>query len=256
MAEGAALKPEAIKANTLNDHDLMIGPSFREQDLALVAHFDPLPPQQWKRPRGMSDADWRGLQPQLKARAAQRRRSFRNLERDPKFAQVTKPVTIKGGTYYKVEGGLVKQIEIGDTGEKIVRPLTGDADVFAGAKVDGSPLSASAYDDLDHALVEADFSEHGFHLEWKPRTAAERDVYYTVIERHLDDPLIEIGADLVPREVKASELPEVRKILESSEYARWKRGRTQQTVRTGIAAISWVWAHLEGNRERAKRSRD
>lgn len=247
MAEGAIAKPAVIKANTLNDLDLLISSGFTEKELGLVAHFKPLPRKEWRRPPGLSDEDWAGKLPELEKQAAKRAKSFDKLDRE--MQRLAKPVKHGSGESYTVEGGLVKQVEEGADGERIVRPLTSDIDVFAGAKLDGSKLGTS-YGRLDDALLEANFGEHGFHTEWKNRGDFDPDAYYGIIEGHMDDPLIEVGPDLVERSVKASEIPEVAEILNSSGYRRWKRSRMEKTVRTGIALAGMAWASLTGSKSR------
>ncbi len=171
-----------------------------------MAHFEPLPKKAWHRPPGLSDDEWAAKLPDLERQAAQRAKSFNKLDKELK--RLAKPVKHGSGESYTVEGGLVKQVEEGASGERIVRPLTSDIDVFAGAKLDGSKLGTS-YDRLDKALLEADFSEHGFHADWKNRGDFDPDAYYGIIEGHMNDPLIEVGPDLVERPVKASEIPEM-----------------------------------------------
>jgi hypothetical protein len=247
MAEGAIAKPAVIKANTLNELDLLIAPGFTEKELGLVAHFEPLPKEQWRRPKGMSDEAWTAKMPDLERQAAKRAKSYKKLNKEMK--RLGKPVAHGSGESYVVEGGLVKQVELGEHGERIVRSLTSDIDVLTGAK-DGAKLGASTYDRVDDALVEAGFGEHGFHTEWINRGDFDADAYYGIIESHLDDPVVEIGADLIPREVKANEIPEVAEILNSSGYKRWKRSRIEKTVRSVTALAGLAWASWTGSKSR------
>jgi len=247
MAEGAVAKPAVIKANTLNDLDLLISSGFTEKELGLVAHFKPLPKKQWRRPSGTSDDEWAKLLPDLEKQAAKRAKSFKKLDKEMK--RLAKPVRHGSGESYTVEGGLVKQVEQGEHGERIVRPLTSDIDVLAGANLDGSKLGGK-YDRLDDALLEADFSEHGFHTEWINRNDFDPDAFYGIIEAHLNDPLIEVGPDLVERSVKASEIPEVVEILNSTGYRRWKRRRMEKAVRAGLTMLGFGAASAHGAKVR------
>ncbi|HET7180821.1 MAG TPA: hypothetical protein VFI15_01155 [Candidatus Limnocylindrales bacterium] len=252
MAEGAVAKPAVIKANTLNDDDLLISSGFTEKDLGLVAHFDPLPKEKWHRPAGVSDDAWTKRLPSLEKQAAKRAKSFRKLDKEMK--RLGTPKKHGDGESYTIEGGLVKQVEQGANGEKIVRPLTSDIDVFAGANRDGSKLGAK-YDQLDDALLEADFSEHGFHTEWRHRGDFDPDAFYSIIEAHLDDPLIEVGPDLVERAVTAREIPEVAEILNSSGYKRWKRGRMQKAFDAGVRWLGIGAASAHGASARRDQKR-
>lgn len=248
MAEGAVAKPAVIKANTLNELDLMIAPGFTEKELGLVAHFEPLPKKDWRRPAGLSDDAWAAKLPDLERQATKRAKSYRKLNREMK--RLGKPVPHGSGESYVVEGGLVKQVEQGAGGERIVRPLTSDIDVLTGATLDGSKLGSSTYKRLDTALLEAEFGEHGFHTEWIKRGDFDPDGYYGIIEQHLNDPVIEIGPDLIAREVKANEIPEVAEILNSRGYKRWRRSRTQKAVRSVIVLAGQAWASWTGAKSR------
>jgi len=244
MAEGAIAKPAVIKANTLNEMDIIIGPGFSKKELGLVGHFEPTKPDLWKHPRGMRKADWDALQPALRERAAKRARSFRKLRKD--MARLTKPTTTKGGEYYRVEGGLVKQVEVTDAGGEVVRSLTGDVDVLHATTLDGGKLG-SKYDALDDALLEAGLTEHGIHTFWRERKDLDPDAFYGTIEAHLKEPVIEIGPDLIAREMTASEIPEIAEILASRYYRNWKRSRTGKAARTLLIGAAVVGASIEGH---------
>ena len=221
MAEGAIGKPMDIKANTLNEADLIIGRGFDKDQLGLVGHFEPLPPERWQKPSGMSERRWREWQPELKKRHESRAKAWEKLKGD--MAELAKNPGFWGGTSYRVEGGLVIQVEHGMGGREIAkRRLTGDVDVFHATKADGSALGKGAVDDLDDRLLELDLTEHGFHSQWPGRGDYDPDVFYSIIEKHLDEPLIEVGPDLKSRQVRANQIPEIAAILKSDDYKAWK----------------------------------
>lgn len=235
MAEGAIPKPVAIKANTINELDVIIGPGFTDRDLGLVGHFEPVPSERWVRPKGMSDDEWEKLQPALRKRAEKRARSYRKYDKDMK--RLTRPTRTKGGEYYRIERGIVKQVEVGEGGQELVRALTGDIDAFALGTLSGGKVSRGKAERVEELLVERDVTEHGIHAYWQHRRDFDPDAFYTIIESHLKDPVIEIGPNLVPREVTADQVPEIAEILSSRQYRNWKRSRMVKAMRSFLVGL-------------------
>ena len=243
MAEGAIPKPVSIKANTLDEMDIIIGPGFSQKELGLVGHFEPTKPELWKRPPGKSQADWDALQPALQARAAKRASSFKKLQKD--MTRLTKPTTTKGGEFYRVEGGLVKHVEVTDAGGEIVSSLTSDVDVLHATTLGGGKLDN--YDALDDALLEAGLTEHGIHTFWSDGPHFDPDAFYGIIEGHLKQPVVEVGPDLIPREVMANQIPEIAEILSSRYYKNWKRSKAAKAGRAVAIGAVVVGASIEGH---------
>ena len=61
---------------------------------------------------------------------------------------------------------------------------------------------------------------------------------------------LEVGPDLVERSVKASEIPEVVEILNSTGYRRWKRRRMEKAVRAGLTMLGFGAASAHGAKVR------
>jgi hypothetical protein len=224
LAEGAVPKPVLIKANTLDEMDLLLSNGqFTRKDLGLVAHFEPVPV--WARPPDISRRRWNAMQPELEARYRKRLASYQKNEAE--MQKLTTPTGKRDSTYFelkggdKVKGGLVYQVDIDDAGKAARHALTGDIDVLE-FRTKGGKLAGPEYELLDDLFLEAGVSEHGAHMAWRRRGDFNEDAFYGILEGHLKDPVIEIGPGGKVRELTADKVPGVADILNSSEYKSWK----------------------------------
>ena len=224
LTEGALPKPMEIKANTLDEFDLILSNGqFTKQDLGLVAHFEPVPPM--ARPRGIPAKRWEAMQPELEARYRKRIASYQKNEADmakytiPNISRDTTYFELKGGD--KVKGGLVYQVDIDDVGKVTRHPLTGDIDVFE-FKTKAGKTGGLEYETLDDLFLEAGVSEHGGHMDWRNRGDLNQDAFFSIIEGHLTDPVVEIRPGGKVRTVTADHVPGVTEVLNSPEYKAWK----------------------------------
>ena len=230
LAEGALPKPLPIKANTLDELDLVLGGGqFTKKDLGLVAHFEPLPPV---RPSNMSARRWKAMQPDLEARYQKRLASYQKNQAD--MAKLTVPSGARDSTYFeikggdKVKGGLVNQVDIDDAGKITRHALTGDIDVFE-FRTRGGNMTGPEYEMLDELFLESGVSEHGGHMGWRRRADYNEDAFFGILEGHLKDPVVEIGPGGKVRELTADQVPGVADVLSSTEYKAWKAKKTGGT---------------------------
>ena len=233
LSEGALPKPLPIKANTLDELDLILSHGqFTRKELGLVAHFEPLP--SWARPPEISPRRWKAMQPELEARYQKRLASFQKNESDmrklavPNSSRDSTYFEIKGGD--KVKGGLVYQVDIDDAGKVARHALTGDVDVFE-FRTKGGRSTGPEYEMLDELFLEAGVSEHGGHMAWRRRGDYNEDAFFGILEGHLKDPVIEIGPGGKVRELTADRVPGVADVLSSPEYKAWKAKKAGGTGR-------------------------
>ena len=224
LAEGALPKPIQIKANTLDEVDVLLSNGqFTKKDLGLVAHFEPVPP--YARPKDLPSKRWEAMQPELDARYRKRLASYHEHQAD--MARYTIPNGSRDTTYFeivggdKVKGGLVYQVDVDDVGTVTRHPLSGDIDVFE-FKTKAGKTSGAEYEMLDDLFLEAGATEHGGHMDWRNRGDLNQDAFFGIIEKHLKDPVVEIGPGGKVRTVTADRVPGVTDILSSPEYKAWK----------------------------------
>lgn len=203
LEKGAVPKPELVKSKTITKEDLYLNPALKPDDVGLVGYFEP----QWpgsKPPKGVSDDDWQ----KVLHRWAQRETEFvdnkKTMEllqkdwRDPARKGLDKEA---GNFQVKVEGGVVKAVDV-EAGE--VRAIAGDIDVLQITAADGSPARRGGH--IDDILLEADLTEHGPHLWWKPKGEADLEIDLNVLSSHQGGGLLEVGPDGL-REAAGSQVP-------------------------------------------------
>lgn len=127
LHEGALPKPQAIKAKTINDYDVLLGADPESKGLA--GYFSPgeLPPR-----GGMSDADYAGLA---------RRREERLAEFDT-YADTMDELGRRDARdgRFEVQNGTI----YGYDSDGVRRPVAGDHDMFDIRRPDGSRLPRSS----------------------------------------------------------------------------------------------------------------
>jgi hypothetical protein len=166
---GGIPKPPAIKAKTISGLDVQLGADERFK--GAVGFFQPVLP-----PRGsMSDADWN----RLVARYEQR--MDEQAELGPKMANLATHKV--GEDRFEVHEGVVYGYDSGG----VLRPVTGDHDMFNIRRQDGSQLSGGEYTNLVNELVDRDMGvQHGAHMYWQPDTDWERtNVYEPIVQQHM-----------------------------------------------------------------------
>lgn len=192
LHEGALPKPQAIKAKTINDHDVLLGadPDSR----GLVGYFRPgeLPP------RGeMSEADHAALA---------RRREERLAEFDT-YADTMAELGRRdvGDGRFEVDNGVV----YGYDRDGVRRPVAGDHDIFDIRRTDGSRLSPAEYDRLIESMVARNMGvQHGAMTYWQPTKESDIRIAEKIMSAHGPggEPLVRFAPRTPPRLVD-SETP-------------------------------------------------
>ncbi|GAB2978475.1 hypothetical protein GCM10027184_31070 [Saccharothrix stipae] len=154
LRRGALPKPEAVKAKTIDDLDVRLGAAHRHR--GLVGYFRPELPQ-----FDLSD--------RLLRRYDQRRVEFDAL-RD-KMEQYER----RGE--YVVRNGVVH----GFDRRGVLRPLTGDHDVFDIRASGGADLSRRRYDRAVATMMSMDMGvTHGAHMYWRPTTKSDLAMFESI----------------------------------------------------------------------------
>lgn len=192
LLEGAIPKPEAIKAKTVNDADLLLGAP--KGSIGLVGYFEPTLPE---RPRSMGDVDWATVTD----RFAQRGKEFTDLA--PAMAELVAKKTVQ------VQGKIVYAVDprTPGNGPDQFRPVAGDVDIYQIQKANGKPLSAADAERYAALLRSWGIAvEHGAHLRWQPKGEAEQKIFKDVVDQHGPggEPLIRIEAGDAPKLVDNS----------------------------------------------------
>jgi uncharacterized protein YukE len=165
---GGLPKPQAIKAKTINDLDVLLGADERFR--GAVGFFQPrLPPQ-----GSMSDEEYAPLV------ARYRQRTEEQLELGAKMRDLATHAIDEGR--FEVHGGVV----YGYDSRGIMRPVTGDHDMFDIRRPDGTRLPRIEYTGLIDDLTDMDMGvQHGAHMYWQPETEWERvNVYEPIVRSH------------------------------------------------------------------------
>ena len=192
LREGTALpKPEAVKAKTINETDLLIGLGKKE-DLGKVGFFDPAVAE----PHRPADFDSlpEGTRSEIDKRIKQRTEEFADYNR------AMKDLEERGLIRIEPDG---KVINTGLTQGAGELPFTGDHDIFDIRAKDGSPLSPEKYQAARSALMAADAGVmHGGVTGWavdSPQTfntESGQKSYKKMVEAHSPggkEPLVRLG---------------------------------------------------------------
>ncbi|WP_309117099.1 hypothetical protein [Saccharothrix sp.] len=154
LRDGALPKPEAVKAKTIDDLDVRLGARHRYR--GLVGFFRPRLPRY-------------GVTDRLLKRFTQRREEFDHL--GPKMALLERLGE------YLVRDGVVH----GFDRRGVLRPLTGDHDVFDIHASGGLPLTGRRYDRAVATMIDLNMGvTHGAHMYWRPTTAADRVMFESI----------------------------------------------------------------------------
>lgn len=203
LAEGAIPKPELIKSKTIQDIDLLLNPNLTKADVGLVGYFDPkMPPV---RPPKMSSSDWKKLQ----KRYAERALDF--SDNAPVMDKLKLSFKDKGRAHEKALGefqvkldrGVVQSIDP-ETGK--ISNIAGDTDVLQITDGGSTVLGGEHGSKIDDLLLEADLSEHGPHLWWMPKSAADYRIDLGVLKGHITGDVLEVSAKGL-REVAGKDVP-------------------------------------------------
>jgi uncharacterized protein YukE len=187
---GGQPKPPAIKAKTINDLDVQLGADERFR--GAVGFFQPrLPPQ-----GSMSDEDYAPLV------ARYRQRTEEQLEHGAKMRDLATHAV--GDGRFEVHGGVV----YGYDSRGIMRPVTGDHDMFDIRRPDGTRLSPTEYTRVVGDMTYMDMGvQHGAHMYWQPETEWDRiNVYEPILRSHKPggEPLVRFQPGTPPTLVDSS----------------------------------------------------
>jgi uncharacterized protein YukE len=165
---GALPKPIDIKAKTINNLDVVLGADERFK--GAVGFFQPrLPPQ-----GDMSNEEYAPLV------ARYRQRTEEQIELGSKMRDLATHAVDDGR--FEVHGGVV----YGYDSRGVMRPVTGDHDMFDVRRPDGTRLSVPQYDQLVQAMTNRNMGvQHGAHMYWQPANEWERtNVYEPIVDLH------------------------------------------------------------------------
>ncbi len=162
---GALPKGEEIKAKTINRVDVQLGadPNHR----GLVGFFKPDSPAPESDP-------------------AQRRWNQRRREHQALYETITN--LVESGRF-AIRDGLI--FEKGEDG--VLRPITGDHDLWNIQNLDGNALPADRYYDIVQEMIDSRMAvKHGAHRYWYPTSEFGATIYRDVVMGHLpgQEPLL------------------------------------------------------------------
>ncbi|MEV0133529.1 hypothetical protein AB0H83_34325 [Dactylosporangium sp. NPDC050688] len=162
---GALPKGEEIKAKTINRVDVQLGadPNYR----GLVGFFKPDSPAPESEP-------------------AQRRWNQRRREHRALYETITN--LVESGRF-AIRDGLI--FEKGEDG--VLRPITGDHDLWNIQDLDGNALPADRYYDIVQEMIDSRMAvKHGAHRYWYPTSEFGATIYRDVVMGHLpgQEPLL------------------------------------------------------------------
>lgn len=185
LNEGALPKPQALKAKTIDDRDVLLGADPGSQ--GLVGYFRPgeLPSQ-----GGFSDAEYAAL----KERRGERLAEFDTYA--DTMAELGRRDARDGR--FEVENGVVH----GYDRDGVRRPVAGDHDMFDIRRTDGSRLPTAEYNRLVETMIARDMGvQHGAMTYWQPTKESDLRIAEKILAKHRPggEPLIRFAPHTPPR---------------------------------------------------------
>lgn len=168
LKAGAHPKPEAIKAKTVQEEDLLLFDGLGQNDLGTVGYFKPKPLDQVKRPEGMTPEAWAEVQ----KRHAKRAEEFNTFKSDMEALKKEGKVADFGP-----DGGVIKHPD--------GKPYAGDHDVYNVRSSEGKDLTLEERVAVtDQMKKDVHGVEHGAHLDWEAKTPKEKKIKEGIINDH------------------------------------------------------------------------